>query len=318
MVKRILGKTNLEVSEVAFGCVEIGLPYGIGVETVNDMLPEEEAIQLLQTALKGGINFFDTARMYGTSESIIGKAFEQHRHEVVIATKCRHIKNPDSSIPGYNELKNIILSSLYESLAALQTNYIDVFMLHQADLEILHNKDVSDIFTSLKQSGVIKATGVSTYTVEQTELAIESGAWDVIQVPFNLLDQRQAVAFNAAAQKGIAIIIRSVLLKGLLSNKGRNLHPALSAVENHIAGYTGLTNKMRISLSTFATRFALSFSQVSSILVGIDKFSYLQQSLAAANGQYFDSEILEQVKGLAYPEPAFIDLPYWDKQGWLK
>jgi aryl-alcohol dehydrogenase-like predicted oxidoreductase len=318
MIKRALGKTGLQVSEVAFGCVEIGMPYGIGVESVHDMPSEEQAIELLQTALRQGVNFFDTARAYGSSENIIGKAFKDSRNEVVIATKCKHFQDSNGVIPPYGELKQIIETSLQESLDALQTDYIDIYMLHQADVQILRNADVSAIFAELKASGRIKATGVSTYTNEQTELAIDAGGWDVIQVPFNLMDQRQGELFDKAQASGVGLIIRSVLLKGLLSDRGKNLHPALASVEQHIRQYEPLTQTLGVSLSTLATRFALSFPQVSSILVGIDKMIYLEQALAVANGEYLHSGLLLQAEALAYPDPAFLDLPRWDREGWLR
>jgi aryl-alcohol dehydrogenase-like predicted oxidoreductase len=318
MIKRTLGKTGLSVSEVAFGCVEIGMPYGIGVESVHDMPTEAEAIHLLQTALTQGINFYDTARAYGTSENIIGKAFKDNRSEVVIATKCSHFQNSNGDIPPYQELKQIIETSLQESLAALQTDYIDIYMLHNADERILQNHDLPQIFAGFKQDGRIKATGVSTYTNEQTDMAIDTGAWDVIQVPFNMMDQRQAKLFDKAQGKGVALIIRSVLLKGLLSNRGKDLHPALAKVERHIQKYETLTHMAGVNLSTLATQFALSFPQVSSILVGIDKLTYLEQALAAVNGQYLSNELLQEAEALSYPDPAFLDLPKWDREGWLK
>ncbi len=318
MIKRALGKTGIHISEIAFGCVEIGMPYGIGVESVNDMPTESEAIELLQTALQSGINFFDTARAYGTSENIIGKAFKNKRGEVIIATKCKHFQNSDGSIPAYKELKQIIKSSLQESLTALQTDYVDIYMLHQANVQIIKNKDVQSIFSALKKAGHIKATGVSTYTNEETELAINTKAWDVIQLPFNLMDQQQSVLFNMAQENGIGLIIRSVLLKGLLTEKGKNLHPALNQVEQHIQKYDVLTNQLGVKLSTLATRFALSFPQVSAILIGIDKLSYLKESLAAADGNYLSEDLLKEAERLAYPEPKFLDLPHWDRQGWLR
>lgn len=317
MIKRALGKTGIQVSEVAFGCVEIGIPYGIGINSAQDMLTEEEAIHLLQTALKLGINFFDTARAYGTSENIIGKAFKHQRSDVVIATKCSHFQRPNGDIPPYQELKQIIENSVQESLTALQTNYVDVYMLHQADERLLRDNNVQAIFAELRSSGLIKATGVSTYTNEQTRLAIDTGCWDVIQVPFNMMDQRQFALFDKANSQGIGLIIRSVLLKGLLSDRGKNLHPALSQVENHIQKYDGLTQSLNVSLPALATQFALSFPQVSAILVGIDKMAYLEQSVQVANGSYLQNPILQQVKDLAYPDPDFINLPLWDREGWL-
>lgn len=301
MNKRKLGNTGISVSEVAFGGVEIGMPYGIGVE---DMPTEEQSIELLHAALDKGINFFDTARQYGQSEAIMGKAFKGRRSEVVIATKCRHLAKD-------------IDASLNESLEALQTDYIDIYMLHDSDPKIFLNEEVIRNFASLKKAGVIKATGVSTYTPEETKLAIESGHWDIIQVPFNMMDQRQETLFALAEAKGIGIVIRSVLLKGLLSDRGRGLHPALSKVESHIHSLHELAQQTRLDLPTLATRFALSFKNISAILIGIDRLDYLQKSLEAANG-YLDEPTMKKAIAMAYPEPDFLNLHQWSVAGWLK
>ena len=160
MKKRFLGNTGIEVSEIAFGCVEIGMPYGIGVDSTKDMLPEHAAIELLNAALDSGINFFDTARMYGVSEEIIGKAFKNRRNEIIICTKCRHLRNQHGELSKKGETGKVILDSFNESLNALQTDFIDVFMFHQVDNEILDNKEIADVFTRLKRQGKIKATGI--------------------------------------------------------------------------------------------------------------------------------------------------------------
>ena len=81
MRKRTLGNTGIEVSEIAFGGVEIGMPYGIGISGKKDMLLAKDVIRLLHTALEKGINFFDTARAYGNSEYLIGKAFKDRRNK---------------------------------------------------------------------------------------------------------------------------------------------------------------------------------------------------------------------------------------------
>ncbi|MEJ7826739.1 MAG: aldo/keto reductase [Segetibacter sp.] len=318
MIQRPLGKTGISVSEIAFGGVEIGMPYGIGVETDADMISQSEAINLLSVALEKGIDFYDTARLYGNSEYIIGKAFKGKRSKVILSTKCRHIRNEEGNIPDGQTLKNLVETSLKESLEALQTDYTDVFMLHYGDEEILDNADVGRILTDLKKSGIIRATGVSVYTPKETEKAINAGCWNVIQLPFNLMDQRQSALFSLALEKGIGIVVRSVLLKGLLSDRGKNLHPALKSVENHLSKYNQLFSSSLNDLPTAATKFALSFKEVSSVLVGIDKIEYLHKSLQAANGIYFDEVTLERSKQLAYPEPDFLNLHEWNVKGWLK
>lgn len=318
MRRRRLGRTGLYVSEVAFGCVEIGIPYGIGVHSPEDMLSEEQAVILLRQALASGINFFDTARMYGRSEAILGKAFAHCREEVIIATKVAHLLGQDGVLPEKKKLEDIILRSLEASLDALQTDYVDLLMLHQGDEIILQSEAIRSIFSDLKKAGKIKAAGVSTYTNRETELAIDLGCWNVIQIPFNMMDQRQLALFAKAKEADIALVLRSVLLKGLLGEKAKDLHPALSEVEAHIKKFIPLAESRQINLATLATRFALSFEEVSSILVGIDKQEYLEQSLLAAGGNKMDEALQQKIKTLAFPDPAFIDLPKWDRQGWLK
>jgi aryl-alcohol dehydrogenase-like predicted oxidoreductase len=316
--KRALGKTGICVSEVSFGGVEIGIPYGLGVKNEEDMLSETDAIKLLHTALESGINFFDTARMYGESEKIMGKAFADRRKEVVICTKCKHLINPSGDLPSPGTLKKIIESSLEESLIALQTDFVDVFMLHQANETILNNEDIASVFLKLKEKGKIRAIGVSTYTTGETKLALDKKIWNVIQLPFNLMDQRQKELFPQAAGQGVGLVIRSVLLKGLLSNRGKNLHPALADVEKHIDSYGVLSEGEDYDLPALAVKFVLSFSEVSAALVGIDRFEYLYQSLLAANGHYLNTNRMRTAEKLAYPDPGFINLPYWDKMNWLR
>ncbi len=317
MGKRALGNTGLNVSEIAFGGVEIGLPYGLGVHSEAEMLQEKDAIKLLRLSLDQGIDFYDTARMYGQSERLIGKAFGSYRDQVIICSKCRHFRQADGTLPNSKYIPAIIQLSLEESLKALKTDYLDVFMLHQADVEILRHDAVMDTFLNLKASGKVRSIGASTYTVEESSLAIESGVWQVVQVPFNLMDQRQYPLFDQAYRQGVGVVIRSVLLKGLLSDRGKNLPEPLAAVEQHIQKFIGLSEEKQLDLPSLAIKFALGFKEVSSVLVGIDKESYLLHALAAGNGKYLNPEELEKAKGLAFPNPEFINLPLWDKKGWL-
>lgn len=318
MKKRPLGNTGIEVSEIAFGGVEIGMPYGIGIESKEDMLSEKDAIALLHEAIEKGINFFDTARLYGDSEMIMGNAFREMRSKVVLASKCRHFRDSEGKLPPDDQLENFIKSSLTESLAALKTDYLDVFMLHYGDMEILNNPVIADVFLHLKKQGMIRSTGVSTYLPAETGLALRSGNWDVIQLPFNLMDQRHSAFFETAHEQGAGIVVRSVLLKGLLSDRGKNLHPALADVEKHIRGYHQMVGTDFPDLPTLATQFALSFEGVSSVLVGIDKTEYLHKALATANGSYMDQNMQHRAEQLAYPEPEFLNLPHWDRMGWLR
>lgn len=317
MKQRQLGRTNLSVSEIAFGGVEIGLPYGIGVHTKADMPSDAESIHLLHQALELGITFFDTARAYGRSEEIMGQAFKDRREQVILCSKC---SLPVSTDSGYVKAgaSAAIRRSLQQSLTALQTDYLDVLMLHNADLAALNEETVRETFAELRDNGVIRATGVSTYSVAETDLAIDQGVWDVIQISFNLMDQRQAALFDKARRAGVGLVVRSVLLKGVLSDRGRDLHPELQRIARHRERYNDFLDETSPTLSVLATKFALSFDQVSSVLVGIDRPEYLYQAATTADGSYLDEAALARLQALSFPDPEFIDLRVWDRMGWLR
>lgn len=281
------------------------------------MISEKDAVTLLQLAVDDGINFFDTARGYGCSEARIGKAFKDRRQDVVIATKCAHLYDCNNRVLPDHELIKTVDESLTASLSALQTDYVDVYMVHNALLEILSNPVIAETFAGYRQKGAARAIGVSTNNVEETRAAIESGVWDMIQLSYNLMDQRPGELFGLAEQNGVGLVIRSVLFKGILTDRGRNLHPELKAVEQHKELYNELLSETAPNLSDLATKFVLSNKEVSSVLVGIDKPEYLQSALAVADGNYLDQDEMARARQLAYPDPEFLNLPMWDRKGWL-
>ncbi|TYR35628.1 aldo/keto reductase [Sphingobacterium phlebotomi] len=290
------------------------MPYGLGAHEMPD---ETSAIRLLQKAVELGVNFFDTARHYGESERLMGTAFQGIRDQVVLATKCVHFKDEEGNIPAYSELKHIVEKSLEESLKNLKTDYIDLFMVHYADMDILQNEDVVRVFSEIQDEGHVKNIGVSVYKVEETAKAIQSEIWDAIQLPFNLMDQSHGDCFQDASEKGIGIIVRSVLMRGMLTERKFKMHEALKEVENHLEAYRTIAEAHFDNFPSYATKFALKHPQVSSVLVGIDKEEYLYASIQNLEDKEFSAELFEESKQMKYPDPSFLNLAEWDRKGWL-
>ena len=192
---------------------------------------------------------------------------------------------------------------------------VDVLMLHQADIEILQNEAVCRTFEDIIKEGLSMAIGASTYTVEESEVAINSGLWEVIQLPYNLLDQRQSKVFDLGAEKGVGMVVRSVLLRGMLSDRGKNLKAPLAEIEKHIANYAVLAAEEGLTLPEYATRFVLDQPNVSSVLVGIDKPLYLEKALETAHQPALSKKLMDGA--IPFPDPEFINIPYWDRMGWL-
>jgi aryl-alcohol dehydrogenase-like predicted oxidoreductase len=181
----------------------------------------------------------------------------------------------------------------------------------------LHSTEVVQILAELKRQGLVRAVGASIYGVEQTRIAVQSSTWDVVQLAFNLMDQRAAEILPIAQACGVGVMVRSVLLKGILSDRGEQLHPQLMPVEQHRQVYDELIKKGPFdTLSELAIAFVLAHDTVSTALLGIDRMEYLEQALKIGTST-LDRETLERARKLAYPDSEFLDLSKWKHEGWL-
>jgi len=277
MKYRTLGRSGLKVSEISFGAVEIGLAYGIPVEGKIEKPSEEDAHAVLNAALDMGINFIDTARAYGDSEEIIGRALKSRRKEYILATKTLHYGDKGWSA---QEQKKAVRESIETSLRALQTDVIDVMQVHNITKEVAERGDVLEVLQEAQRAGKVRFLGGSVYGVEDPLAIIRDGHYDVLQVAYNMLDHRlDGEVLPLAAQKGVAITTRSVLLKGALTPRYVYLADNLDELKAAIAKMEQLVAGECESLAEAAFRYVLSNPAVSSALVGTSKVKNLQRSL---------------------------------------
>jgi 1-deoxyxylulose-5-phosphate synthase len=316
MQLRPLGNTGILVSEISFGCVELGIPYGIGVKNAADMLPETDAIRLLQGALDQGLNFFDTAPAYGTSESLLGQAFADRREQAVICTKAPHGAADPDTLEQPDQLRQLLTDALTDSLRKLRTDYVDLYMLHRATDGALRSPALVGILREFQDKGMIRAFGASTYPGGTTGTALATGDWAVLQIAIHAMDRREEPYLQAATEAGVGIVARSVLFKGILTDRGRHMHPALAAVSAHRQHLLDALPD-GIGLARAATQYILGLPGISSVLLGIDRFEYLQQAVATTAAIPMGSGTRHAWDALAYPDPDFLDLPAWDRKGWL-
>lgn len=193
-----LGKTDFLISRTAFGALPI--------QRIKD---KAEAIALVRFAYDSGINFFDTARTYTDSEEKIGLAMDEIRKDVIIATK--------SAARNANDL----LKDLETSLRALQTDYIDLYQLHNPSF--VPQPDGQDgLYNTLleaKKAGKIRAIGITNHSRSTAISAVESGLYDTIQFPFSYLSGDADIALaKLCADKEIGFIAMKALAGGLISN----------------------------------------------------------------------------------------------------
>jgi aryl-alcohol dehydrogenase-like predicted oxidoreductase len=213
MKYRELGKTGLRVSTVGLGTMVHAGHFG--------PMKDEESLAAIETALELGVNFIDTSDAYGAgySETLLGKALKGRRDKVVIATKGGNV------MTGPNRGKRIFAPDyidgvLHESLKRLQTDYIDLYQLHNPNVEVIERGEVWEVLERRKKEGKIRHYGVSINSMEEGLAAVKDGRSETIQVEYNLLAQEPAEAFFAPAQAAnIGIIARVPLKRGILTGK---------------------------------------------------------------------------------------------------
>jgi aryl-alcohol dehydrogenase-like predicted oxidoreductase len=211
MKYRQLGKTGYKVSEIGFGAWAIGGSWG----QTND----QEALTALHTAADAGINFFDTADVYGNghSETLLAKFRKERQQEIYIVTKAGRALNPHVA-SGYSG-KNIE-KFIDASRKRLQMDTLDLVQLHCPPTQVFYQPELFAHLDDLVEKGKIRHYGVSVEKVEEAMKAIEYPGVSTVQIIYNLFRQRPQERFFALANKQqIGIIVRVPLASGLLTGK---------------------------------------------------------------------------------------------------
>ncbi|GHT58544.1 aldo/keto reductase [Spirochaetia bacterium] len=199
MITTTLGRTGLKVNKDAFGALPV------------QRVEKPAAVKLLQKALDGGINLFDSARAYSDSEEKIGAAFSGRRDKVIIATKT-----------GSKDAETF-WKHLETSLSTLKTDYIDVYQFHNPDF-VPRPGDSTGLYEAIlkaKEQGKIRFIGISNHRVPVAKEAVESGLYDTLQFPFNYLSDDQEIALvKLCLEKNVGFIAMKALSGGLLTDIG--------------------------------------------------------------------------------------------------
>lgn len=210
MRTRIFGTTGRSVSEIGLGCWQLGGDFG--------PISDDRAMEILATAVDAGVNFLDTADVYGAgrSERLIGDFLKIRRESLFVATKVGRGGGlfPD----GYSEAS--VRQSLESSLERLGMESLDLVQLHCVPPEVLREGVLFDWLRKFREEGLIRAFGASVETVEEGHLCLRQEGLASLQVIFNLFRQKPLTElFPDALKRGVALIVRLPLASGLLAGK---------------------------------------------------------------------------------------------------
>lgn len=309
---RTLGRTGLSVSALALGTVELGVEYGIPLPGESGRPSDAEGIRIVHAALDGGINFIDTARAYGESERVLGLALAERREQVVLASKVV-TQRPDGSTPTGDELRQVMLASLDESLRLLRTDWLDIWQIHNVDGVLLEQAEiVAEVFETARRAGKIRWTGGSFYGADLPLTALAHNLFDVMQVTYSVLDQRLADHFFATAQaQEVGVVVRSVLLKGALTERADHLPSHLQPLIDRSRRFRQIVAEVGIHRpAQAAVAFALANPAIHSVLVGVRSVDEVSDAVQAA-GLSLPPSLLEQLRRLRLDDEALLNPGTW-------
>jgi aryl-alcohol dehydrogenase-like predicted oxidoreductase len=211
MEYRTLGRTGWKVSTISFGAWAIGGTWG--------PVEDKDSLAALHRAVDLGVNFFDTADVYGDgrSERLLASLKKERKEPIIIATKAGRRLDPHIA-SGYNR-KNLT-AFIERSLANLDTETLDLVQLHCPPTEVFYNPEVFEVLDDLVKAGKIRFYGVSVEKVEEALKAIEYPGVQAVQIIFNMFRQRPADLFFAEAKRReVGILARLPLSSGMLTGK---------------------------------------------------------------------------------------------------
>ena len=203
------------------GTAALGVPYG----PPGSVRPEpdpKQAQRVLRAAVDRGVRFVDTAPAYGELETLVGRALAGH-WDCLLATK---LITPAAGWAALSpaETRAHVRGSAEASLRALRRERLDVLQVHNADAPLVRRGAVAEALAELREEGLVGCVGATVYGEAAALAAIESPAFDVVQIAFSALDRRpERRILPAAAAHGTAVVARSLLLRGVLSPAGREL-----------------------------------------------------------------------------------------------
>ena len=319
MAYRRLGKTGWEVSEISLGTWQVGGRWG-------DPFDEQLAERIIQAAIDRGVNFIDTADVYGNraSEAAVGRVVRRCNaragHRVYVATKCGRFISPHVNA-GYTPaaLRGYVEASLRNT----GFDRLDLIQLHCPPPAVYDRAEIFQLFDTLKAQGKILHLGVSVERVEEALKAIEYPNVATVQIIFNMFRHRPAEDFFAAAQAhDVGVIARVPLASGLLS--GRFSRDTRFGPEDHRSfnrdgsafdqgeTFSGVDYEQGLAavaelkalfpaqpaLAAWALRWILMFPQVSTIIPGASRVEQVAANVAAADLPALTPAQMQAVAGI--------------------
>lgn len=303
-------KFDHPISKMTLGTVQLGLDYGIAN---NEGKPDEEkAFSIIDSALATGVNCLDTAADYGDSEKVIGKYLtvcNKRRSELSIVTKFKLGKISSSDV------EIVMMRSVEKSLINLNTDYLDILLMHDAKEFSTFGNKITKIYEKLLSEGTVKLAGASCYEYKDIELMVNGDMYLAFQIPVNILDMRIANGDGASRLKNKLVFARSVFLQGLFFMDPSQLKGNLKEIGKYIITINDIASEMNITVSQLAVTYAKSLHYIDSLVIGADNPGHVVENAKLVDSEPFPQDVLDSIAKRLKGVPSWLFMPYlWDKQ----
>jgi aryl-alcohol dehydrogenase-like predicted oxidoreductase len=289
MIKRTLGRTGLEVTQLGYGSMGLRGPRTWGVRVVSD----EDADRLLNSVLDAGINFIDTAPDYGISEQRIGRYISSRRSEFCLATKCgcACIQHEDHLEIDHIWNKEVLQRNIETSLQRLRTDCVDLLQFHGGDAETLQREGLIELLMDFRDQGIIKFIGASSSLPNLPGL-IDLDVFDTFQIPYSCLAPEHDQWITRAAETGAGIIIRGGIAHG--GPDAEIQRQTLNDIWTRARLDEILPDDM--SRAELILRYTLSHPHCHTTIVGTCDPGHLAENLAAAARGPLPSDLYDKIR----------------------
>jgi aryl-alcohol dehydrogenase-like predicted oxidoreductase len=309
---RLLGKTGMRVSEVSFGTWAMGSAWG--------KVDDKESMAALNKAVDLGVNFFDTADVYGDgrSEKLLGQLLKDRKETIYVATKAGRKLQPHIA-EKYTPLA--LKRFVEDSIKKLRVDALDLLQLHCPPWEVYYNPEVFTCLDDMVKAGKLKNYGVSVEKVEEALKAIEYPGVKTVQIIFNMFRQRPAeLFFREARARWIGVLARVPLASGMLTGKmtrstkftaddHRNFNRKGQAFDvgetfsgvDYAKGLQAVEDLKKVlprgmTMSQFALKWILMHNAVSCVIPGAKTIAQVEENARTASLPRLPRGVMRQVE----------------------
>lgn len=279
------------------GTVQFGLSYGIN--NASGKPSEAHVFEILDYAYDKGIRILDSADAYGDAQQLIGRFTRQTGKQFLVNTKFKM------------ESGGSISRMLAHTLEQLRYGQVNVYFFHRFE-EMIRHPEAMQQLKQLKQQQLIRKTGVSVYTNEELEQVLENEGVDVVQLPFNLLDNfsKRGALLQKAKRLGKEVQVRSVFLQGLFFKAQDQYPDVLRPLQPYVQQLHRLAAENDISVYDLALGYVLNIPEIDQVIIGVDNKQQLMDNIRVQN-KPLPKALLQRVNAIMVPEEALLNPSNW-------